>query len=161
VGCFSPDRPGSWVCVRTTTQREAGQNYRPKPPNPILNIDYQTSKKWSYIRLSDLLKMSRATVDVSDLKTNQKNQYEGVTLSQLVPNASGYRIEVFQDSLAFKDKLAVSSADLDMQSGVIIADTINGKRLGADHPFCFIAKNSYGDPVVIKELLYIKVVSTL
>jgi hypothetical protein len=49
-----------------------------------------------------------------------------------------------------------ASADLDMQSDVIVADTINGKRLGVDHPFCFIAKNSHGDPVVIKKLSYIK-----
>jgi hypothetical protein len=42
--------------------------------------------------------MNRATVDVSDQKTNQTNQYEGVALNQLVPNASGSRIEVFRDS---------------------------------------------------------------
>jgi hypothetical protein len=42
--------------------------------------------------------MNRATVDVSDQKTNQTNQYEGVALTQLVPNASGSRIEVFPDS---------------------------------------------------------------
>jgi hypothetical protein len=158
-GCFDPDRFGFRGCVRAAPQRR----FRTKPshetPNPILNIDYQTAKKWSYIRLSDLLKMKRATVNVSDLKTNIGNQNEGVSLGQLVPNSSGYQIEVFRDSFAFKDKLAVSSANLDMQSALIVADTINGKSLGKDHQFCFIAKNSHGDPVVIKEFSYIKVIS--
>src|ERR1700687_4678966 len=71
------------------------QNYSPKPPNPILNIHYQAAGTWSYIRLSDLLKMKRAVISISDPKTNKKNTYEGVSMNQLVSDLSKYRIEVF------------------------------------------------------------------
>src|SRR6266851_617683 len=85
------------------------QNYSPKPPNPILNIHYQAAGTWSYIRLSDLLKMRRVIVSISDPKTKKENTYEGVSMNQLVSDLSRYRIEVFQDAGAFhKNKLAAS-----------------------------------------------------
>src|ERR1700731_1771209 len=127
------------------------QIYYPKTPKPILNIDYQSAKTWSYTRLSGLLKMKWATVSVSDPKTSQKN-LEGVTLNQLVSNASSYRVEVYRDFWAFEDKLAISSTGLDMHFDMILADTMNGTRLGPDHPFCLIARNNRGDLV----LAYIK-----
>lgn len=45
-------------------QRHSGdteQGYHRKPPNPILNIDDQSTKTWNYPRLSDLMKMKRIT----------------------------------------------------------------------------------------------------
>lgn len=128
-----------------------------KQANPILNIDSLATKKWSYITLSDLLKMNRVSINILGRKTNQVNRYEGVSLSHLIAAASGYRLEIFQRSLAFKEKLAISSADLDMESDVISADTVNGKRLGADYPFCLVAKNRHGDSIVVDKLSYIKV----
>src|SRR6202163_1682954 len=103
---------------------DALQNYYPKTPNPILNIDYQSKKTWTYPRLSDLLKMKRAAVSVPDPKTNRTNLYEGTVLTQFVPDISHYRVDVFRAS-SFRDKLAVSSADLDMGSDVIVVDTVN------------------------------------
>jgi hypothetical protein len=106
-GCAFAQRQG---------RADSVQNYSPQPPNPILNIHYQAAGTWSYIRLSDLWKMRRAIVRISDPKTNQKNTYEGVSMNQLV---SKYRIEVFQDIGAFhKNKLAVSGTDLDMESNM-------------------------------------------
>ena len=103
---------------RSGKNGDSAQNYHPKPPNPILNINYQRTKKWSYIRLSDLLKMDRATVNVRNPKTNQTNLYEGVALTQLVPNTSGYEIQVFRDSLAFKDNLAIRAPILTCSLGL-------------------------------------------
>lgn len=148
------------VCA--SAQRHSGdseQGYYQKPPNPILNIDDQSTKSWSYPRLSDLMKMKRITVDVPDPKTNQKNSYEGVALKELIPNPSGRRVDVFEYTLAFRDRLAISSADLDMQSEVIVAYSKNGKRL-AGNPFCLIAKNTHGDLVVISKLSYIRLDKT-
>jgi hypothetical protein len=94
-------------------------------------------------------------------KRTRRTSTKGSPLTNSSPTHRAPESRCFAIPLAFKDKLAVSSADLDLQSDLIVADTINGKRLGADHPFCSIAKNSHGEPVVIKELAYIKVVSTL
>lgn len=73
-------------------------------PNPTLNVEYQSTETWSYFYLSDLLKMKRVAVSVYDPKTKQKNVYEGVPLDELAPNLSSYRVEVFRDFWAFKDK---------------------------------------------------------
>ena len=43
---------------------------------------------------------------------------------------------------------------------VIAADTIDGKRLGRDHPFCFILRNNRGDLVVARKLAYIRLAAT-
>jgi hypothetical protein len=134
----------------------ASQNYRPKPLNPILNIDYQSENNWSQIRLSDLLKMKRIVVSVSDPGTNKAESYEGIKLDQVVPDISDYRVDVFRNFWAFKDKLAVSSSDLDMRFNMTVADTMNGKRLGQDHPFCLIARNNRGGLVIVRDLAYIR-----
>jgi hypothetical protein len=54
------------------------------------------------------------------------------------------------------DKLAVSSADLDIGSDVMVVDTINGHRLRGDDPFWLLAKNNRGDLVVVRHLAYIR-----
>jgi hypothetical protein len=104
--------------------------------------------------------MKRVAVNVSGPKINQRDVYEGVILKDLASNLSSYNIEAFRDFWAFRDKQAISSADLDMRSNVIVADTINGKRLGRDHPFCFIARNNRGDLVVVRNLAYVRLAGT-
>ena len=143
-------------------QRHSGgseQGYYTKPPNPILNIDDQLTKTWSYPRLSDLMNMKRTTVEVPDPKTHQKDSYVGVALKELIPNSSGHRFDVLESTWAFRDRLAVSSADLDMQSEVVVPYAENGKKL-AGNPFYFIAKNAHGDLVVISKLSYIRLDKT-
>ena len=107
------------------------QNYSPKPRNPILNVNYQFTKTWSYVRLSDLLKMKRVAIDVFDSKLNQINHYEGVALNQLAPGSSSHRVDIFRNSWAFRDRLAVSSMDIGMQSDMIVADTGRLEGCGA------------------------------
>jgi hypothetical protein len=90
---------GSGLCVRATHGRaDALQNYHPKAPNPILNIDYQSKKTWSYTRLSDLLLLNRVAVSVPDPKINKTDLYEGTALTQIVPDISHYRVDVFRAS---------------------------------------------------------------
>ena len=132
------------------------QKYLPKPQNPILNIDNQSAKTWTYTRLSDLLGMKRVAVRVTDAKTERTSIYEGIPLSRLVPELARYQVDIYREYWAFRDKLAVSSADLDHRADLIVADTVDGKRLGPSHPFCLIAKNRRGELVVVRELAYIR-----
>jgi len=142
-------------------QRGGASSAQNNHANPILNINYQSTKAWKYFRLSDLLKMKRISVVVADPTTHQRNVYEGVPLAQLDPNASRYKVEVFREVSLFGDKLAVSSADLSMESDAVLADTVNGERLGSDHPFCFIGLNRKGDLMVVRNLSYIRFAGTL
>jgi hypothetical protein len=137
-------------------QRGGASSAQNNHSNPVLNINYQSAKTWKYFRLSDLLKMKRISVDVADPTTHQRNVYEGVPLVQLDANSSRYKVEVFRDVSLFGDKLAVSSADLNMESDAVLADTVNGKRLGSDHPFCFIGLNRQGNLMVVRNLSYIR-----
>jgi hypothetical protein len=92
------------------------------------------------------------------LRKNQ-NMYAGVSLKDLIPDLMGRRIEIFQDS-TFREKEVASSADLDLHSDIIVADTIDGKRLRKDHPFCFIAKSARWDWVLVNKMTYIRVAGT-
>jgi hypothetical protein len=68
---------------------DSEQGYFQKPSNPILNIDDQATKTWSYPCLSDLMKMKRISVDVPDPKTNQKDSCEGVALKRCIRGYPG------------------------------------------------------------------------
>lgn len=131
-----------------------------KQPNPILSINTTPVKTWNYFQLSTLLKMDRIAVGVVDPRTNLKNVYEGVPLKELVSGLNHYQLEIYRDFWAFKDKHVVLSPSLSVQSDVIVADTINGKRLRTDHPFCLIARNDRGEPVVVSNLAYIRLTGT-
>jgi hypothetical protein len=81
-------------------------------------------------------------------------------LKELVSGIHRYQLEIYQDFWAFKDKHVVLSPNLSMQSDVIVADTMNGKRLKTDHPFCLIARNDRGDPIIVNNLAYIRLTGT-
>lgn len=131
-----------------------------KQPNPILSINTASLKTWNYFQLSTLLKMDRIAVGIVDPKTNLKNVYEGVPLKELVSGLHRYQIEVYRDFWALKDKRVLLGPSLSAQSDVIVADTINGKRLRTDHPFCLIARNDRDDPIVVSNLAYIRLTGT-
>ena len=92
--------------------------------------------------------------------TNTTTSYEGISLNQLVPDAKArYAFDVFTDSGGFRDKRVMSSASLNLESEVIVADTINGIPLAGENPFCFVAKAKQGDSIVIRRVTNIKLSS--
>ena len=148
-GCAFAQRHGS--SAPPTAQKQS---------NPVLSINTTSLKTWNYFQLSTLLKMDRIAVGIVDPKTNLKNVYEGVPLKELVPGLLRYQLEVYRDFWAFKDKRVLLGASRSAQSDVIVADTINGKRLRTDHPFCLIARNDRGDPIVVSNLAFIRLTGT-
>jgi hypothetical protein len=141
---------------------DAVQNYMKssRPSNPQLALKFEASHKWTYFHLTELRQMKRTTVSVIDPITHAATSYEGVRLSDLVPDGvASYRFEVFKQSWGFRDKRVMSSDDLNMESDTIVADTINGRKLVGDNPFCFAATAKRGGMVVVKKLAHIKVVA--
>jgi hypothetical protein len=139
------------------------QNYTKsmRPSNPELAVNFSTTHKWVYFHLTEVRKRNRTTVSTTDPATHVTNTYEGVSLNELVPNGlTGYRFEVFKGAWAFRDKRVLSSDDLNMESEVLVADTINGKKLAGDSPFNFVAKTKRGDAAVVTKLAYIKFAET-
>jgi len=137
------------------------QNYMRslKPANPQLSLYLETSRKWIYFHMTDLRKMKRVTVSAIDPGTKTVKLYEGVSLEELAPGAyTQSAFEVFKEFWAFRDKLAVRSADLDLSSKLIVADTVNGKQIGGDDPFYFVGKTQAGKSVVIKKIADIRFV---
>jgi hypothetical protein len=81
-----------------------------------------------------------------------------MTSNQLVFDLSKYRIDVFQDRGAFhKNKLAISRTNLDMKSNMVVVDTLDGEKLGREHPFWVVTKDNPGGTIIVKNLAYIRV----
>jgi hypothetical protein len=152
-GCAFAQRHGRADSVQnySATQRIA---------SPILSINIKSTKTWQYFHRSDLLEMDRETVEVIDPTTSAKNVYEGVSLGHLVAGSSSYRLEVYRDFWAFRDKRVPLDSSLSEGSHVIVADTVDGKSLGRDNPYCLIVCNVHGDQVVVKNLAYIRLDDT-
>jgi hypothetical protein len=135
------------------------QNYlkSSRPLNPQLALNLEAKHKWIYFHLADLRLMKRAEITVTNPTTNTTTSYEGISLDQLVPDAQAkYAFDVFRDSWGFRDKRVISSASLNLESEVIVADTINGIPLTEESPFCLVAKARQGDFVVIRKVAVIK-----
>jgi len=142
---------------------DAVQNYMKsqRPLNPQLALELEPAHRWIYFHLTDLRQMKRTTVSSTDPVTQVTTSYEGVSLSELVPNGFvNDRFEVFRESWGFRDKRVSRSDDLNTESVSIVADTINGKRLVGETPFCFAATAKRGDVIVVKKLAHIKIVTT-
>lgn len=69
--------------------------------------------------------------------------------------SSGLRIP----AAAMRDRRVMSSASLNLDSEVIVADTIDGTPLAGEDSFCFLTKAKLGDSVVIKRVAHIKLSS--
>src|SRR5277367_6374408 len=123
-------------CAFSQRHGDSGQSYTAslRPPNPILSINTQAPKTWQHFHLSDLRKMDHQTVDVIDPTTKVKSVYKGVSLSQLIPGAANSRVEVFQE-WGFGTKKVRLDASLSQGSHVLVADTLDGKRLPSDQPY--------------------------
>jgi hypothetical protein len=139
--------------MASTAQRhgraDSVQNYMKssRPLNPQLALNLEAEYKWIYFHLTDLRQMKRTAISVTNSTTNVTISYEGISLGELVPDARAkYAFEIFKESWGFRDMRVISSASLNLESEVIVADTINGIPLGGENPFCFVAKTK---PVVL------------
>jgi hypothetical protein len=56
--------------------------------NPQLLLEIRVQKLDRYFRVSDLKKMQRSSVTLTDPATNRSHVYVGVALDQLVPNTA-------------------------------------------------------------------------
>ena len=114
--------------------------------NPQLLLEIRVQQLDRYFRGSDLKKMQRSSVTLTDPATNRSHVYEGVALEQLVPNiglaSSGKSIEIAFDS---HKTLTISGIDLDPQTRLIVVDTVDGKPLSGHAPYYLVAK-SRGKP---------------
>ena len=112
--------------------------------SPQILLLVRVDKNHHYFRPADLHKMQRTAVTEKDPVTNASHTYEGVALEQLVSNAiltsQGELIEIEFDS---HQTLTLSGPDLDLQTKPIIADTVDGKPLSGDAPYCFVVKSRF------------------
>jgi len=129
--------------------------------SPQILLLVKAEKNHHYFRPSDLRKMPRSQVTETDPVTNLTHTYEGVALDQLLPGtvltSPGEVIEIEFDS---HRTLTLSATDLDLQSKPIIADTVDGKPLTGDAPYCFVAKPRAKAVQKIKEVQTITVKSS-
>lgn len=149
--------------MTSTAQRhgrgDSVQNYMKssRPLNPQLALNLESEHKWIYFHLADLRQMKRTTITVTNSTTNATTSYEGISLDELVRDARAkYAFEVFKESWGFGDRRAMSSARLNLDSEVIMADTINGIPLTGENPLCFVAKAKQDGYVVIRKVASIK-----
>jgi hypothetical protein len=149
--CAFPQRHG---------RPDAVENYMKsmRPLNQELSLNFEATHSWVYFHLKDLRQMKRTTVRVTDPITHVATAYEGVSLNELLPDGlANYKLEVFREFWAFRDKRVLSSEDLNMESETIVADTVDGKKLVGETPFCFVATAKRGDLIVVERLAHIKV----
>ncbi len=89
-----------------------------------------------------------------------RSSFQCVSLSlvQSKPGTPGrYTFEIFAPRwIGFKDKLALSSRSLSRDAKIIVADTVDGKKLKTENPYIFIAKVGNEEPVIVKSVAFIR-----
>ena len=110
--------------------------------NPQLILEIRIEKEHRYFNVSDLRKMQRSTVTLTDPTTNTSHTYEGVALDQLVPNSvltsPGETIEI----LFGREKTSTAAEiPLDPQTKLIVVDSVDGKPLTGAAPYYLLAKS--------------------
>lgn len=128
-----------FVPTATMAQRYGRPYSLAESPQILLLV--KAEKNHHYFRPSDLRKLPRATVTETDPATNVTHTYEGVALDQLLPGTVlTSPNEVIEVEFDTHRTVTLSTADLDLQSKPMIADTVDGKALTGESPYCFVAK---------------------
>lgn len=116
------------------------QNYgRTASPQLLLQVNVQGKR--FYFRPSDLRKMRRSVVILSDTATNTTRTYEGVALDQLAQNVGTLENENLKISFGSRQSVTILGRELDVGTRPMIADTVDGKRLTGYAPYYFVAKS--------------------
>jgi hypothetical protein len=110
--------------------------------SPQILLLVKAEKNHHYFRPSDLHKLPRATLTETDPVTHTVRTYEGVPLDQLLPgtvlSTPGELIEV---DFGSHQRLTIPGNELDTQAKALIADTVDGKPLTGDAPYCLVLKS--------------------
>jgi hypothetical protein len=129
--------------------------------SPQILLLVKAEKNHHYFRPSDLHKLPRTTVTETDPATNVAHTYEGVALDQLLPGAvissPGEVIEVEYGS---HQTLTIPGNELDAQAKTVVADTVDGKPLTGDAPYCFVLRSRYKGFQKINEVQTITIKSS-
>jgi hypothetical protein len=137
---------------------DAVQNYMRGLAPPEVVLDLKTSHQKVHFRTSDLKKLKRSTVVVTDPKTNKTKTYEGVDLEDLLSTVSHHpEPQTLEVSFGFFHKKTIHDSDLHARSDRLVADTVDGKRLSGDMPFCFVAEDRQGNALLIRKLVAIRI----
>jgi hypothetical protein len=131
------------------------------PPKPTqLLLQLRVNGKRFYFRISDLKKMQRSVVVLTDRPTGVAHRYEGVDLEKLILNRTEHResevIEIFTNA---HQTITIPSADLDTNAQPMVVDTVDGKALAGYVPYYFIAKTRQGNSQPMKGVKKIDILS--
>jgi hypothetical protein len=119
---------------------DSAQNYG-RVQNPPLLLQVKVQKKRTYFRTSDLRKMKRVHLTLSDPTTGQPHTYEGVNLEDLLaPRTLVSESAVIEVSFDKHQTLRIPGANLDADTKPIVVDTIDGRTLTGYVPYYFLAR---------------------
>ena len=109
--------------------------------NPQLLLQVKVQNQSRYFHPSDLRKMQRTAVTLTDPMTNASHVYEGVALEQLVPaKAFASQGETIEIQFGSSQTIRMSGVDLDSQTRPLVIDTVDGKQLSGHTPYYVVVK---------------------
>lgn len=112
------------------------------PPEFILDLGAKQEKlRFTVGRLEH---MTRSTMTVKDRTTKRVRTFEGVDFLELIL-AKGSELEVLEVSYGFFRNKKIPGRELDGNSKVVVADTVDGKTLSGSAPFRLVIELRQGD----------------
>jgi len=129
----------------------------PETPRRLL-LEVTVGHKNGYVHDSELRKMRRSTVIVTDPTTKQKHAYEGVALDELVAQDfySGKIVEIEYGSHHVQ---TLSETAPDGLAELIVADTVDGKSLSPDAPYSLVETSQDKSDLIVAGVYRISVKS--
>jgi hypothetical protein len=120
-------------------------------PQLLLQVNVQNESH--YFRVSDLRKMQRLSVALTDPATHVSHVYEGVALEQLAPRGTlGSRGAVVEIEFGLHQTMIVSVSDLDPQTKLMVVDTVDGKPIAGHAPYYFVQEGPGKPPQKIVDV---------
>jgi hypothetical protein len=109
--------------------------------NPQLLLQIKTQNQNRYFHPSDLQKMQRTAVTLTDPMTKASHVYAGVALEQLI-SAKTLALEGESIEIQFgsRQTIRISRMDLDSQTKPMVVDTVDGKQLSGYAPYYVVMK---------------------
>ena len=115
-------------------------NYRHGSTHPVLLLQLRVDNHRSYFRPTELLRMSRKVIQETDARKGVTHRYEGVELQNLASNNDVRKADSIQISLDNGKKQRLSKTELDSVTLLLVADTVDGKRLTGYAPYTLVLK---------------------